>query len=180
MRGRGVLSLGYKQREIPDDKPPTKIKEMKIMKKVLLLLALTSSLTCVAFAQQADNDQPPPDGPPPGDHGGPGGPPPGGPQVNLTDAEKQELVKAHDDAFQADTALADEGKTLGEKMFFNHQIGVRPTPDLMDQVRDYEKKLHAAMIKADADVAPILAKLEAGHHDGPPPPPPSSSGNSPS
>ncbi len=75
----------------------------------------------------------------------------------LTDAERQELMAAHDAAMKADPSLEAEQKDLAEK-----QQALR-------------KKTDDAMIKADPKVEPILAKLKASHHhgvpdhDGPPP-----------
>ena len=81
----------------------------------------------------------------------------------LTDEERQELQAAHDAALKADPDLEAEGK------------------DLMDKMKAYHEKLDAAMIKADPNVAPIIAKMEAAHqhHDGPGGPPPPDDGNSP-
>lgn len=95
----------------------------------------------------------------------------------LTDAEKQELHKAHDAAVAADPALETEGKGLMEQMKAAHDAGEKPSEDLRDQMHAFHKKMDAAMIKADPNVAPILAKIEAAHQhhggpDGPPPPPP--------
>jgi len=97
------------------------------------------ALTCPVWAQ---SDTPPPDGPPPGGHHGMG---------MLTQDERTELKAAHEKADQDNPDLAAQGKQLRE------------------QFRDFEKKMHEAMIKADPKVEPILAKLEAGHHHGPPP-----------
>ena len=73
----------------------------------------------------------------------------------LTEAEKQQLRAAHDAAYQADPSLAAEDKDLKSKMDAFHE------------------KVRAAMIKADPNVAPILAKIAAHHHDdGPNGPPP--------
>ena len=120
------------------------------MKRTLLLLTLGAVLACPAsFAQaesptNAPSQTPPPGGPP---HDGRGG---------LTEEEKQELHAAHDAAIKADPSLDTEGKALKEQM------------------EAYNKKLHAAMVKADPKVEPILAKLDAsrGHHGGPDGPPP--------
>jgi hypothetical protein len=59
-----------------------------------------------------------------------------------------------------------------------HDAGEKPSSDLIDQMKAFHKKMNDAMIKADPNVAPILAKVEAAHkkhhegQDGPPPPPP--------
>jgi Spy/CpxP family protein refolding chaperone len=61
----------------------------------------------------------------------------------LSQDDMEEMREAREAALQADPALAAEGKALQEKQ------------------RAYQKKVEAAMIKADPDVAPILAQLEA-------------------
>lgn len=122
------------------------------MKRILLLLSLGAILTCPSFAQDQDSTNAAPQGPPPGE-----GPPGGG----LTPDERQELKSAHDAALQANPDLAAQEKQLREEMDALH------------------KQIDAAMIKADPNVAPIIAKMQAAHHhhdgpdggDGPPPPP---------
>jgi hypothetical protein len=86
----------------------------------------------------------------------------------------QELKSAHDAAIQANPDLATEGKQLQEQM------------------EAFKKKMDAAMIAADPNVAPIIQKMEANHKhhggpggpggdddddDGPPPPPPADGTN---
>jgi hypothetical protein len=97
----------------------------------------------------------------------------------LTDAEKQELHKAHDAAVAADPTLVTQEKDLKDQMKEAHDSGEKPSKDLMDQMHAFRDKLDAAMIKADANVAPIIAKIKAHHPHGgpggPPPPPPSDS-----
>jgi hypothetical protein len=92
----------------------------------------------------------------------------------LTDAEKQELQKAHDAAVAANPSLATEGKDLMDQMKAAHDAGQQPSADLQAQMHAFREKMDAAMIAADAAVAPILAKIKAHHHGGPggPPPPP--------
>lgn len=94
----------------------------------------------------------------------------------LTDAEKQELKAAHDAAIQANPSLGTEGKDLGDQMRAAREAGQKPSDDLLAQMQAYHKKLNAAMIAADPNVAPIIAKMDAGRHHwgqgGPPPPPP--------
>jgi hypothetical protein len=94
----------------------------------------------------------------------------------LTDAEKQELHKAHDAAVAADASLGTEEKDLMDQMKAAHESGEKPSDDLKAKMHAFRDKMDAAMIKADPDVAPILAKIKAhrGPHDGPgaPPPPP--------
>jgi hypothetical protein len=60
-----------------------------------------------------------------------------------------------------------------------HESGTPPTEDQKADMKAFHEKMDAAMIQADANVAPILAKIKAHHHGfggpgGPPPPPPSS------
>lgn len=120
---------------------------MDSMKRIFLSLVVGSLLAGPSFALASDAGSPPP------------GPPPGGPHGGLTDAERQELHKAHDAAFKANPDLAAEEKDLNAKMDAFH------------------KKVDAAMIQADPAVAPIVTKMESAHHhhggpDGPPPAPP--------
>ena len=56
-----------------------------------------------------------------------------------------------DQVMTANPELKTEGETL-------HQ-----------QMHDHMKKVDAAIVAADPNAAPILAKLEAHHHHGPPP-----------
>jgi len=96
----------------------------------------------------------------------------------LTDAEKQELHKAHDAAVAADPTLGTEEKSLKGEMDAARESGGPPSDDLKTQMHAFREKMDAAMIKADANVAPIIAKIKAHHGahggpDGPPPPPPS-------
>jgi hypothetical protein len=95
----------------------------------------------------------------------------------LTDAEKQELHKAHDAAIAANPALATEGQNLKTQMDAAHESGEPPSDDLKAQMHAFQDKMDAAMIAADSNVVPIIAKIKAHHHGGPggpPPPPPSS------
>jgi len=141
------------------------------MKRTLLLLSLGALLTCPSLAQPADSTNAPPSGPPPGE----------GHHHDLkflTDAEKQELHKAHDAALAADPTLATQKKDLMDQMKEAHDAGEKPSADLMAQMHAFREKMDAAMIKADPNVAPIIAKIKAHHpHGGPggPPPPPSDS-----
>jgi hypothetical protein len=93
----------------------------------------------------------------------------------LTDAEKQELKAAHDKAVADNPALGTEGKDLMDQMKAAHESGTPPSEDLKAKMHAFRDKMDAAMIAADANVAPIIAKIKAHHHDGaggPPPPPP--------
>jgi hypothetical protein len=97
----------------------------------------------------------------------------------LTDAEKQELNKAHDAALAADPSLATEEKANWDAMKAAHESGTPPTDDQKAAWKAFRDKMDAAMIKADANVAPIIAKIKAHHgpHGGPGGPPPPPSGN---
>jgi len=109
----------------------------------MLIAALSLCLTAPVWAQSDDSGSTPP--PPPGDHHWGGGP-------KLTKEEWTELKTAHETALKDNPDLATEGKALH------------------DQQKAFEQKMHDAMVKADANVEPILAKLEAGHHHHGPPP----------
>jgi hypothetical protein len=132
------------------------------MKRTLLLLTLGAALACPSLAKAQDSTNAPPPGPPPG-----------GPHMDfLTDAEKQELHKAHDAAFAADPSLKIDQDALRE----SHQPGTPPTDAEKAQWRAFHEKLNAAEIAADPNVGPIIAKIKAHGHGGPggpPPPPPS-------
>jgi hypothetical protein len=97
----------------------------------------------------------------------------------LTDAEKAELKKAHDAAIAADPSLATEEQSIHEAMQSAHESGTPPSDADKAQWKAFHEKMDAAMISADPNVAPILAKIKAHHHGGPggaggpPPPPPS-------
>jgi hypothetical protein len=94
----------------------------------------------------------------------------------LTDAEKQEMHKAHDAAVAADPSLATQEKDLMDEMKAAHESGEKPSDDLMAKMHAFREKMDAAMIKADPNVAPIIAKIKAHHgpHGGPGGPPPPS------
>jgi hypothetical protein len=115
------------------------------MKSSLLIAALSLCLTAPVWAQSddsSDSSSTPPAG---GHHHWGGGP-------QLTKDEWTELKTAHDTALKDNPDLATEEKAL------------------RDQQMAFMQKMHDAMIKADANVAPILTKLEAGHHHHGPPP----------
>ncbi len=106
----------------------------------------------------------------------------------LTDAEKAELKSAHEAALAANPDLAKQLKDLHEQMKEAHESGEPPDPSLREQGKALHDQLDAAMIKADANVAPIIAKIKAHHKEGaggpppgegPPPdgPPPGAPGN---
>jgi hypothetical protein len=153
----------------------------EVMKRIFLLLTLGAALALAgpSLVKAQDSTNAPP----------PGGPPGGFQQIQgmgfLTDAEKAELKKAHDAAIAADPSLTTEEQSIHEAMQSAYESGTPPTEDQRAAWHAFREKMNAAMIAADPDVAPILAKIKAHHHgpggpggDGPPPPPPPSSSSS--
>ena len=93
----------------------------------------------------------------------------------LTESEKQELHKAHDLAVAADASLGRDEKSLMDEMKKAQVSGEKLSDDLMAKMHAFREKMDAAMIKADSDVATIIAKIKAHHGPqggpgGPPPP----------
>jgi Spy/CpxP family protein refolding chaperone len=144
--------------------------------KSLLYLTLGALLACpiVAYAQTSTNAAPP-------------GPPPGGgwrhhdPLAGLTDAEKTEYETDRKAALTANPTLATQMKNVMDQMKQARDSGEKPSEDLMGQMKSLHEQLDQAMIKLDASVAPIVAKVDAHHHHGgpeggAPPPPPADSG----
>jgi len=108
------------------------------MKRILLLLALGAFLSVPAFAQSQGSAGTSTQTAPKHD-----GPPVGRHMDGLTPEEHHELMAAHQAAMQAN-------------------------PDLEQEQKALQDKINAAMIKADPNVAPIIAKMEAArqkHHD---------------
>jgi hypothetical protein len=147
------------------------------MKNLLFVLTLGAALACPALAQTTNNTPPPPsDGPPGGEHHDRMG--------FLTDAEKAELKAAHDAAVAKDPTLGTDEQTFHEQMKSAHESGTPPTEDQKAAWHAFRDKLDAAMVAADPNVAPIIAKMKAHHHEhggpggpggdagGTPPPPP--------
>jgi hypothetical protein len=124
------------------------------MKRILLLLTLGAALACPSFVKAQDSTNTPPSGPPPG-----------APHrlAFLTDAERQELKTAHDAAIAADPSL----QTDEEALKASHQAGTPPTDADKAKWQAFHDKMDAAMIAADPNVAPILAKIKAHHRGGP-------------
>ena len=143
---------------------------MRVMKRLLLAVALGAAIACPSLAKADDSTNAPPPGPPPGEDGGHHDH-----MKFLTDAEKAELKKAHEAALAADPSLKTEGEALHAKMEANKTAGTKPTEEDMAAGKAFHEKMDAAMIKADPAVEPILAKMKAHHHHeggGAPPPPP--------
>jgi hypothetical protein len=142
------------------------------MKRIFFLLTLGAILTCPSLVKAQDSTNAPPSGPPPGgfhhDH-----------MSFLTDAQKAELKAAHDAAVTANPSLGTEETDLMGQMKAAHESGTPPTDDQKAAWHAFRETMNAAMIKADPNVAPILAEIQAHHHGGPggpggpPPPPPS-------
>jgi Spy/CpxP family protein refolding chaperone len=147
------------------------------MKRTLLLLTVGAALlACPTFIHAQDSTNAPASGGPP--EGGPGGHHHGPPDVSfLTDAQKAELKKAHDAALAANPDLAKQDQAMQAA----HEAGTPPTDEQREQFHQFRKEMDAAMIKADPNVAPILAEMKEHmhHHGGPGGPPPESSGTTP-
>ena len=82
----------------------------------------------------------------------------------LTEAQKAELKAAHDKAIAANPSLA----TQEQQMKADHVAGQKPTADQIAAFKAFRQQMDAAMIAADANVAPILAEIKAHHHHGGP------------
>jgi len=126
------------------------------MKRILFLCAWELSLTCAAWAQQDSTNTPPNSSPP-------AAPQPVRPGSPLTAEEDQEVNKAHSAALFADPSLNAEERKLWGELKTARDTGQRPGPDVMAELRDYNTKLEAAMIKIDPKVEPLIAKLDAAH-----------------
>ena len=85
----------------------------------------------------------------------------------LTPEEKAQLKKAHDEALAANPDLKTEGDSLKTQHDALKAQGANASQADMDalkaQHKDYEQKMHAAMLAADPTLAPVFAKLEAAH-----------------
>ena len=110
--------------------------------KRILLLATVVVLICPLHASATDT------------------PAPAAARVALSPDEKKELMKAKTDALAADPALAAEQKDLKDKIKAAKTTGGALSPDLVAQKEASDQKLHAAMIKADPNVAPIIEKMK--------------------
>ena len=124
------------------------------MKRTLFFSALGLALTCTAWAQPESTNAPPPP---------PAAAPPVRPGSPLSAQEDQEVNKAHSAALTADPSLNAEERNLWGKLKAARAAGAGPPPDLMVELRDFNAKLEAAMIKIDPQVEPLLHKLDAAH-----------------
>jgi hypothetical protein len=127
------------------------------MKNILLILTLGVALACPSFVKADDSTNAPPGG-----HYGHG-------MGFLTDAQKEELKAAREAAFAADPSL----KTEADALKAARESGTPPSDSDKANWKAFQEKLNAAMIKADPNVAPILAEIKAHHHSGSGSPPPS-------
>jgi hypothetical protein len=119
------------------------------MKNILLILTLGVALACPSFAQADDTTA------------SPGGYHDRG-MGSLTDAQKKELKAAREAAFAADPSL----KTEADALKASRESGTPPSDADKASWKAFQEKLNAAMIKADPNVAPILALIKTHHHGG--------------
>ena len=86
----------------------------------------------------------------------------------LTPEEQAQVKKAQDAALAADPALKTEDEALTKQRADLKSTGASASADdkkaLMTQWHDHQDKLHAAMIKIDPTVAPLIEKMKAAHH----------------
>jgi hypothetical protein len=78
---------------------------------------------------------------------------------SFTPEQNQEVNKAHNAALFANPGLAAEEKRLLKIFQDAHDNDESPGPDVIVQMKDFNKKLCAAMVKIDPKVEPLLAKL---------------------
>ena len=124
------------------------------MKRFLLLLTVGALAAYPVHAQDDSSTNAPPEG---GHHHH-------GELNFLTADQKAELKAAHDKAIAADPSLA----TQEQQLKADHTPGQKPTADQIAAFKAFHQKLDAAMVAADANVAPILAEIKAHHHHGGP------------
>ncbi len=88
----------------------------------------------------------------------------------LTPDEVAQIKKAHDAALAADPALKTEDDTLTkqrDELKANSSASADDKAAFKAKWHDHQDKLHAAMIKIDPAVQPLLAKMKAAHvHKG--------------
>ena len=86
----------------------------------------------------------------------------------LTAEERAQLTKAHDAALAADPALKTEDDSLTKQRADLKAKGASASADdkaaLKAKWTEHQDKLHAAMIKIDPTVAPLIDKMKAAHH----------------
>jgi Spy/CpxP family protein refolding chaperone len=123
------------------------------MKRFFLLLTVGALMAYPVHAQDDSSTNAPSEG---GHHHG---------GMNfLTADQKAELKAAHDKAIAADPSLA----TQEQQLKADHKDGQKPTEEQMAAFKAFRQKMDAAMVAADANVAPILAEIKAHHHHGGP------------
>jgi hypothetical protein len=138
--------------------------------KTLLSLLVTGLLLGAmaapgARAQDSGGQSGTPGGNPGGGAGaqGPGGGMGQRMMAGLTDAEKQQLMAARQKALADNPQLQQEMKDLQAK----HQAAMSPDADpsaregMMKAFRTYMQDMHAAMLKADPTIGPVLDKVDA-------------------
>ena len=89
----------------------------------------------------------------------------------LTPDEAAQVKKAHDAALAADPALKTEDDTLTKQhddlKAKGNDASAADKEAFKTKWHDHQDKLHAAMIKIDPTVEPLLAKMKAAHgHKG--------------
>lgn len=97
-------------------------------------------------------------------------PPPGGerPKMKmdfLTPEEQAKLDAARKKAMESDPSIKAEFEAMKQQREAAKDSGVKPTPEerkaRMEKRRALEDKVHAAMLKADPTIGPILDKVAA-------------------
>ncbi len=85
----------------------------------------------------------------------------------LTADEKAQLTKDHDAVLAANPDLKTQGDNLKKQSDALKAQGANASQADKDDIKamhkEYEQKVHAAMLALDPSIAPILAKLAAAH-----------------
>jgi hypothetical protein len=128
--------------------------------KILLYLTVGALLACSILAHaQTSTDA------------APSGPPPGGGQgerlVNfLTNAEKAEMRSASKAVAASNPTLVAQLTDVIKQKKAERDAGQPLSDELKQQSTSLHEQMDAAMIKADPNVAAILAKIKAHYHGG--------------
>jgi hypothetical protein len=120
------------------------------MKNILLLSALAFSLYGLAGAQADSTNAPPVPAPQPL---------PVQHISTLSPEENREVNKAHSAALFADPSLAAEERKLLGIFQEAYDAGESPGPEVIVELKDFSKKLCAAMVKIDPKIEPLVPKL---------------------
>lgn len=129
----------------------------------LSALVLASAGLTTAFAQTppTTTTTPPPNGAPQWHHDH---------QSVLTDAEKAQLKRAHDEVLATNPDLQTEETNLTTQREKLKSEGDSATIGDQKALREafhaHMQKMHAAMLAFDPTLAPIFAKLQAAHQGG--------------